>query len=89
MKKSLLALLFALAFALGTAGAAFSAHEPKETKGTVTKIEAVEYEVTLKDEKGKEVKVKVKDLKGIKAGDTAIVKDGKLEKAVKPVTGGY
>jgi len=89
MKTRVLALLVALLFTFVLAGSAFAAHEAKEVKGTITKIQPVEYEVTLKDEKGMEVKVRVKDLKDLKAGDSALVKNGKLEKAVKPITGGY
>lgn len=81
----------AIVFLLVSANVALSAHEPSKgtVTGTITKIEPVEYEVTVKDEKGKEVKIKVKDLGGTKVGDSVVIQNGKMKKAVKPKTGGY
>jgi hypothetical protein len=46
--------------------------------------------VTIKDDKGKETKVKVKEISDVKVGDRVIVtKEGKVKKEVKPKTGGY
>jgi sRNA-binding protein len=74
-----------------SADISFSAHHEEKAvaKGTVTKIEISEYEVTIKDDKGTETKNKVKDISDIKVGDSVIIKEGKIKKAVKPVTGGY
>ena len=58
-------------------------------KGTVTEIEVIEVELTVKDEKGKETKIKIKDISDIKVGDSVTIKDGKIKKAVKPITVGY
>ncbi len=81
----------AMVFAIAAAGTSFSSH--KEEKGTVQgsviKIEAIEYEMTVKDDKGKETKTRVKDIADIKVGDSVIIRDGKASKAVKPRTGGY
>jgi len=80
-----------MVFVMAVAGTSFSSH--KEEKGTVqgavVKIEAVEYEMTVKDDKGKETKVRVKDVADIKVGDTVIIRDGKATKSIKPKTGGY
>ncbi len=54
----------------------------------MTRIEATEYEVTVKDDKGKETKVEVNDAVGLKVGESVVVKDGKVVRAVKPKTGG-
>jgi len=70
----------------------FAAHQEEKAapKGTVTNIVASEYEVTIKDDKGKETKVKVKEISDVKVGDRVIVtKEGKVKKEVKPKTGGY
>jgi hypothetical protein len=72
--------------------AVFAAHQEEKVapKGTVTNIVATEYEVTIKDDKGKETKVKVKEISDVKVGDKVIVtKEGKIRKEVKPKTGGY
>jgi hypothetical protein len=91
MMKTVLALLVTLVFMLGVAVPGYPTHkdEPGTVKGTVTKIEPSEYEVTVKDDKGKETKVKVKDAAGLKAGESVVIKDGKVMPAVKPKTGGY
>lgn len=87
------AILTAVSFLLFiiSADISYSAHpeEKAAAKGTVTKIEISEYEVTIKDDKGAETKNKVKDISDIKVGDIVIIKEGKINKAVKPVTGGY
>jgi hypothetical protein len=84
-------LIFSFVFTviLSFSGMAFGDHPQTDIKGTVAKIAAIEYEVTLKDDKGKETKVKVKDIGEIKVGDSVVVSGGKIKKAVKPVTGGY
>lgn len=89
--RMIIPLLIAAVITLSVAGVGFSAHEIEKgvIKGTVTKIEATEYEVTVKDDKGKETKVKVKDLTGLKVGESAVIKGGKAAPAVKPRTGGY
>lgn len=87
--KPIIILSAALAFVLGSAGAGFSDHAAKDMTGTVTKIEVTEVELTVKDDKGKETKVKAKDPAAFKAGDRVVVKDGKVIKEVKPITGGY
>ncbi len=90
MKKYFVILLVVM-FLMGVSSFGFSAHkeEKGELKGTITKIEPTEYEVTVKDEHGKEVKVKVKDGAGLKVGESVVVKGGKVMPAVKPKTGGY
>jgi hypothetical protein len=89
--KKILFTFVALVISLSFTGAGFSGHkeEKGEVKGMVTKIEATEYEVTVKDDKGKEIRVKVKDIAGLKVGENVVVKDGKVAPAVKPKTGGY
>lgn len=91
MIRRLVMFLMIFTAILFSATVALSVHEPiKGTiTGTITKIEPIEYEVTVKDEKGKEVKIKVKDLAGTKVGDSVVIQDGKMKKAVKPITGGY
>lgn len=87
--KTFLILLVVALFLFSLSGKAFSDHPSKDMKGTVVKIEPVEYEITLKDDKGNEVKTRAKNIEGIKTGDSVVVKDGKVKKAVKPITGGY
>ncbi len=90
MKKILFLCISALLIS-GAAVIGFAAHETGkgEMKGTITKIEIAEYEVTVKDDQGKETKARIKDSTGLKVGDSVIVKEGKVKKAVKPITGGY
>lgn len=90
MKTKTFAVIFiALIFALSLAGPAFSGHkEEKSAKGVITKIEIAEVEVTVKDDKGVEKKVKTKDMT-LKLGDRVVIKDGKITPEVKPITGGY
>lgn len=89
--RTVFALLIALVFALSVAGPGYAAHKEEKgtVKGTITKIEPSEYEITVKDDSGKETKVKVRDGAGLKVGEGVIVKDGKVMPAVKPKTGGY
>lgn len=89
--KSIIVVL-SLVLLIGFPVAGFSAHQAEKAapKGRVTKIEVSEYEVTVKDDKGNETKVKAKDVSDVKVGDSVIVtKDGKVKKAVMPKTGGY
>lgn len=78
MKKAV-AVLMAMVFTVGVAGLAFA----QDGKGTVTKIE-----VTVKDDKGKETKMTVKETGGTKVGDVVEVKGGVL-KVVKKKAAGY
>ena len=91
MKMKIFPLLLTVAFIIGTAGNALSTHvEEKGTiKGTVTEIKAVEVELTVRDEKGKETKVSTKDPSAYKIGDRVVIKGGKVLKEVRPATGGY
>lgn len=87
--RSILGVVSVLLFILGTLSTGFSAHEEKGTvKGTITKVETSEVEITVKDEKGKEMKIKTKD-GTFKVGDRIVIRDGKVSKEVKPITGGY
>jgi len=83
--------LIVMLFVFGTAVKGLSTHvEEKGTvKGTVTDIKAVEVELTVKDERGKETKVRTKDPSVFRLGDRVVIKDGKVMKEVKPITGGY
>ena len=89
--KGIFAIAVAFVFVLVIAGPGFSGHkeEAGTVKGTVMKIEPSEYEVTVKDDKGKETKVKIKDAVGIKVGESVVIKKGKVTPTVKPKTGGY
>lgn len=89
--KSFIILLMAGALMIGTAGVGLSSHveEKGVVKGIVTDIKAVEVELTVKDDKGKESTVRTKDTAAFKLGDRVVIKDGKATKEVKPITGGY
>jgi hypothetical protein len=89
--RKILLMFVAMVIALSFAGVSFAGHkeEKGEVKGTITKIEVAEYVVTVKDDKGKETKVNVKDAAGLKVGESVVVRDGKVVPAVKPKTGGY
>jgi hypothetical protein len=89
--RTVFALLIGFVFMLNLAGVGYAGHKDEKgtVKGTITKMEASEYTVTVKDDKGKETKVNVKDAGGLKVGDSVVVKDGKIAPAVKPKTGGY
>jgi hypothetical protein len=78
-------------FVFGTAVKSLSTHEEEKgtVKGTVTDIKAVEVELTVKDERGKETKVRTKDPSAFKLADRVVIKNGKVMKEVKPITGGY
>jgi len=92
MKRSaVFGVLLALVVMLGVAGTCFSGHKEEKglVKGTVTEIVPVEYEMTVKDDHGKETKVRVKDVGDVKVGDNVTIQDGKAKKTIKPKTGGY
>jgi outer membrane lipoprotein SlyB len=76
--KKILVLLVALVFTLGVVGLSFAA----DVKGTVTKIEG--NKVTVKDDKGKETTVEVKDTAGANVGDKVEIKGGKVMKEAAP-----
>ncbi len=73
--KSIIALVIAIIFTLGVATLGFAA---AEVKGTVTKIDGKK--VTVKDDKGKETTVEVKDVKDVKKDDKVTIKDGVVTK---------
>ncbi len=89
--KNILALFVVVAFTFSVAGISYSSHQEEKgvIKGTVTKIEVTEYELTVKDSKGQETKFKMNGVPEFGVGDNVVVKDGKATKAVKPLTGGY
>lgn len=88
--RTVVTFLLVLILTIGISGVGYSGHkEEKGVKGTITRIEPSEYEVTVKDDKGKETKVTVKDASGLKVGESVVVRDGKVMPAVKPKTGGY
>lgn len=89
--KSFIILLIAVALMIGSAGIGFSAHVEEKgiVKGTVSETKVVEVELTVKDDTGKETKVRTKDTTAFKLGDRVVIKDGKVTKEVKPITGGY
>jgi len=90
MKSIIVVVSLLLLIGFPVAGSSDHQVEKAAPKGKVIKIEVSEYEVTLKDDKGKEMKVKAKDISDVKVGDSVIVtKDGKVKKAVVPKTGGY
>ena len=72
-------------------GRSFTGHkeETGAVKGTVMGITPIEYEITVKDDHGKETKMKVKDISDVKVGDHVTIQGGKAQKSVKPKTGGY
>lgn len=81
MMKRMVVLLIALVFIIGVVGLAYAA----DVKGSVTKIEGKK--ITVKDEKGKETTVEVKDTAGAKVGDPVEIKGGVVK--VMKKTGGY
>jgi len=88
-RKPIFVLLVTLLFTFIFVSTGFSVHEEKGTvKGTVTEVKIVEVELTVKDAKGKVMKVKTTNT-SYKLGDSVIVKGGKVSKEVKPITGGY
>lgn len=82
-------ILIILLFTVSIAGTGFSGHVPTDTKGVVTRIEVVEVELTVKDDRGKETRARVKDPSAFAVGDRVVIKDGKVSKEVRPITGGY
>ncbi len=72
--KKILVLLIALVFTFGVVGLSFAA----DVKGTVTKVEGKK--ITIKDDKGKETTVEVKDTADAKAGDKVEIKGGVVTK---------
>lgn len=81
MRKAL-ALVIAMVFTLGVVGLSFA----QDAKGTVTKVAGKK--ITVKDDKGKETTVEVKDTAKAKAGDTVEIKAGAV-KIVKKKAAGY
>lgn len=79
--KRIFIMLFALLFVFSVVSMAFA--DSAKIEGTVTKIEGKK--VTVKDEKGKETTVTVKDLGGAKVGDKVEIKDGKVTVKKEPV----
>ncbi|MBT9171243.1 MAG: hypothetical protein DDT18_01615 [Actinobacteria bacterium] len=79
--KKILVLLIAVMFTLGVVSLGFAA----DVKGTLTKIDGKK--VTVKDDKGKETTVEVKDAAGAKVGDKVEIKGGVVKKM--PAAGGY
>lgn len=73
--KSIIALAIAIIFTLGVATMGLAA---AEVKGTITKIDGKK--VTVKDDKGKEATVEVKEVKDVKVGDKVTIKDGVITK---------
>lgn len=90
-RRTFLSAAIAATLMLGVPLTGFSAHdEKKETvKGTVTDIKTTEVELTVKDEKGNETKVRTKETSAFKTGDNVVIKDGKVSKQIKPISGGY
>lgn len=76
-QKSIIALMIALIFTFGILSMAMAS---VEVKGTITKIDG--NKVTVRDDKGKETTVEVKDPKGLKVGDKVSIKDGVATKEV-------
>lgn len=68
--KAIVAVLVALVFAFSFVSLSFAG----EVKGTVAKVEGKK--ITVKDAKGKETTVTVKDTAGAKAGDEVEIKGG-------------
>ena len=92
MKRgAFLVVLLAFVVVMSSTGTSFSMHKEEKgvLKGTVTEIVPVEYEITVKDDQGKETRTKVKDIGDLKVGDNVSIQGGKAKKSVKPKTGGY
>lgn len=89
-KRTVSALLMAAVFVLCVAGNSLASHEGEKgaVKGVVTAVKIVEIELTVKDDKGKETRVRTGDAT-LKVGEHVVIKDGKVTKEVKPITGGY
>ncbi len=93
MKMKIFPVLFvvaALIFGTAVKGIAMHAEEKGTVRGTVTGVKIVEVELTVKDDSGKVTTVRAsKDAATFKTGDRVVIKDGKVAKEVKPLTGGY
>ena len=92
MKRSaVFVVLLSFVVTLSITGTCFSGHKEEKSavKGTVTEIVPVEYEITVKDDHGKETKARVKDVGDVKVGDSVTIQNGKAKKTIKPKTGGY
>jgi len=92
MKRSMVfVVLLVFVVTVGITGTCYSGHKEEKgaVKGTVTEIVPVEYEITVKDDHGKETKVKVKDIGDVKVGDNVTIQNGRAKKSIKPKTGGY
>ena len=100
--KSILAVLFATIFLLSFVSVSFANKDDKtcQAKGTITKIEG--NMVTVKDKKGEEKTVEVKNASDLKVGEKIKVRDGiakkktgkwkeseKTEKSGMPEKSGY
>ncbi|MFH1756942.1 MAG: hypothetical protein ABH969_02740 [Pseudomonadota bacterium] len=72
--KSMMALIVAVGFILVFLSPSYGGAEKIEAKGTVAKVEG--QTVILKDDKGEKIIIKLEDVKGIKVGDKAEIKDG-------------
>lgn len=83
-------LVLAVILLVCLAGNGLATHEQEKgtVGGVITAVKMVEIELTVKDDKGKETKVRTSDT-SLKVGDRVIIKDGKVSKEVKPITGGY
>lgn len=86
--RAIVAVLMALVFTFSVVSLGFAA----EVKGTVAKVEGKK--ITVKDAKGNETTVELKDTAGAKAGDDVEIKDGavKIVKKApekKPAAAGY
>lgn len=89
-RRGFSALLVAAVFVVCAAGVGLASHEEEKgaVKGTVTGVKIVEIEISVKDDRGKETKVKTGDTT-FQLGDRVFIKDGKVSREVKPKTGGY
>ncbi len=89
--KAFIGLLIVFSVTVGLAGPGYATHKEEKgtVKGTITKIEPSGYEITVRDDKGKETKVNMREAGSLKVGDSVVVKDGHITPAVKPRTGGY
>lgn len=72
MKKAFVVFI-ALVLAIGVASLGLA----QDVKGTVTKVEAKK--ITVKDEKGKEKTVEVKNTAGAQKGDVVEIKGGEVK----------
>jgi outer membrane lipoprotein SlyB len=90
--KTFFVVLIAAAFVFGVTGTGFPEHDHKAmgaVKGTVTETKVVEIELTVRDDKGKDTKIRTKDTGTFQLGDRVVIQNGNITKEVKPITGGY